>query len=261
MKGNKDIMRNNSYYYDKKYEINHKELTNENSFFESFYELDSVNDTPMIAIPDGRVDIQCVWKGDRVFIVVCGSVESGSYSKVSNFDTCFCARFKIGVLPKSIKDNLKQIVGNRVPLDSIFEITKLEHYMKRDLSIEKKAEIMLELFHTSIPSENEYFVEYIIDEIEKQKGCISVHDIIKNSGYSHRYANYVFKNNVGCSIKKFSSIVRLQESFKLLLEAKDDAIYNELGYYDQSHFIKDFKNFAVVTPNRIKKMADRVIFV
>lgn len=254
-------VRNNSYYYNKKFEIEYKELKDDGGVFESFYELDSVKHAQMTAIPDGRVDIQCVWKENQLSMFVCGSVLNGVHSQVSNFDKCFCARFRIGILPERVRNHLDIIVDNRVPLNDILEIPKLEKYLTKDLCIEKKADIMMMLFETEPELKNNFMIDYLVKEIGKHKGHISVKDMIEQSGYSHRYANFVFKNNVGCSIKKFASIVRLQESFKLLLDRNDDAIYSELGYYDQAHFIKDFKNFAATTPNTIKKIADQVIFL
>jgi methylphosphotriester-DNA--protein-cysteine methyltransferase len=64
----------------------------------------------------------------------------------------------------------------------------------------------------------------------------------------------VFRNSIGISpkhyalLKKFHSAVsRLKTSSSLTELALD------LNYYDQAHFIKDFKSFAGVCPTVIKK--------
>mgnify|MGYP004632730511 FL=1 len=49
----------------------------------------------------------------------------------------------------------------------------------------------------------------------------------------------------------------MQAGIQYLLEQRDDEIYSELGYYDQAHFIKDFKKFTTVTPNSFKKDAEK----
>lgn len=254
-------MRNKSYYYSKKKAVKYHELVADNDVFESFYELEGVKDAEMVAIPDGRVDIQCVWKEEKLFICICGSVMNGGASKVNQFDKCFGARFRIGVLPKGIKEHINIIVDNRISMREIIKGPGLEKYLKKDLLLEQKADIMLGLFHTGTEVEKNVMIDYLVKEIEKKKGHVSVSDMIEHTGYSHRYANHIFKTNVGCSIKRFASIVRLQESFMYLVNNNDDAIYNELGYYDQAHFIKDFKNFASCTPNVIKKKADDVNFI
>lgn len=254
-------MRNKSYYYSKKKEVVYHELLADNEIFESFYELESVKNAEMIAIPDGRVDIQCVWKEEKLSICICGSVMNGGASKVNQFDKCFGARFRIGVLPKEIKEHLDIIVDNRIAMKDIIPMPGLERYLTKDLLLEQKADIMLGLFHTGVEVENNAMIDYLIKEIEKRRGHVSISEMVEKTGYSHRYANHVFKTNVGCSIKKFASIVRLQESFKCLVNKNDDAIYDELGYYDQAHFIKDFKSFASCTPNVIKKNADDVTFI
>ncbi|QKJ32678.1 AraC family transcriptional regulator [Mucilaginibacter mali] len=58
-----------------------------------------------------------------------------------------------------------------------------------------------------------------------------------------------FRKVVGASPKKFASIVRLKT---LIADAGSDLSYTEIsysaGFYDQSHFIKEFKSFTGETP-------------
>ena len=46
-----------------------------------------------------------------------------------------------------------------------------------------------------------------------------------------------------------------------MLTNKDGDIYYDLGYYDQSHFIHDFKKFTSLTPNKFTKILSEVNFV
>lgn len=60
-----------------------------------------------------------------------------------------------------------------------------------------------------------------------------------------------FRRVVGASPKKFATIVRFQSLLEQYPLVKDAAELGYLaGYYDQAHFIKDFKRFTGCTPEQ-----------
>ncbi len=72
-------------------------------------------------------------------------------------------------------------------------------------------------------------------------------------GLSQRQLRRYFEYYVGDTAKTFSKVVRFQN----ILNAKpstqslrQNKIFFDLGYYDQAHFIKEFKNFYGVTPSK-----------
>lgn len=56
---------------------------------------------------------------------------------------------------------------------------------------------------------------------------------------------------IGISPKQLSKVIRLQAALKLLINREESLthIAYEGNYYDQSHFIKDFKEFTGVRPS------------
>ena len=74
-----------------------------------------------------------------------------------------------------------------------------------------------------------------------------------NTGLSPRQLRRIFNYYIGTTPKTFSQVVR----FQYILNAKpsmqslrDNRIFYDVGFYDQAHFIKDFKKFYGVTPSR-----------
>ena len=72
-------------------------------------------------------------------------------------------------------------------------------------------------------------------------------------GISARQLRRIFEFYIGDTAKTFSKVVRFQN----LLRAKPstqslqhDKLFFDLGYYDQSHFIKEFKNCFGTTPGK-----------
>ena len=64
------------------------------------------------------------------------------------------------------------------------------------------------------------------------------------------------KERLGMPAKMYARISRFHKAYKMLergpLISWTDLTY-EAGYYDQSHFIKDFKEFARLTPTLVHK--------
>ncbi|BFP40058.1 helix-turn-helix domain-containing protein [Flavobacteriaceae bacterium GF1] len=73
-----------------------------------------------------------------------------------------------------------------------------------------------------------------------------------NTGLSSRQLRRIFNYYIGTTAKSFSNVVR----FQYILNArpskqslKEDKLYFDVGFFDQAHFIKDFKRFYGVIPS------------
>lgn len=85
-------------------------------------------------------------------------------------------------------------------------------------------------------------------------GVITSGEIAKKCFYSPRHLNRLFNQYLGMSMKSFSRLVRINKSFRLLNERTNTlaVICEKLGYYDVSHFVKDFKVVCNITPEEYK---------
>lgn len=78
-------------------------------------------------------------------------------------------------------------------------------------------------------------------------------ELVALSGFGERYFQKAFKNHFGVTPSHFLRIIRLEQLTRhLLLNRQRDYLSKalEYGYYDQSHFIKDFRFFIGDTPAR-----------
>lgn len=74
-----------------------------------------------------------------------------------------------------------------------------------------------------------------------------------NTGISPRQLRRLFKYYIGATPKSFCQIVRFQNILKAkpsTQSLRKNRLFYDLGYFDQAHFIKDFKNFYGVTPSK-----------
>ncbi|WP_031530138.1 AraC family transcriptional regulator [Dyadobacter crusticola] len=91
-----------------------------------------------------------------------------------------------------------------------------------------------------------------LDLILRNSGVLNVEKDL-DTGLSSRQLRRVFQFYIGDTAKTFSKVVRFQN----ILRAKpsqqslrENKLFFDSGYYDQAHFIKEFKNFYGVTPGR-----------
>lgn len=90
-----------------------------------------------------------------------------------------------------------------------------------------------------------------ISLIRQSKGIIRIKDMAAKLNTSQSPLEKRFRSIVGTSPKKFASIIRLQSlinDFPAGLSMTE--IGYKIGYYDQAHFIKDFKTFTGETPEK-----------
>ncbi|CAM1366839.1 helix-turn-helix domain-containing protein [Tenacibaculum xiamenense] len=87
----------------------------------------------------------------------------------------------------------------------------------------------------------------------KQFNSINFHELAFKCNVSYRQYERNFKEKFGITPKKFQRITRLQKTAKEVLLSKTDSylpIALDNGYYDQSHFIKEFKQLSGITPSK-----------
>lgn len=236
-------------------QIEYKETMISNPVINKFYEIHNPYGEQIVAIPDSCIDIEFVWQNGKMYSLLCGSLERGTVSQIGTYEYCFGIKFNPGMFPTTIRANINEIVNNRYNLYDFVCMDRMDNEIFRIASFEDKIEYFLNKFDCKINnSESKTITSYMISEINKSSGHINIIDLVNDIGYSHCYTDRVFKKVVGFSIKKYANIIRLQESIDILENNNMEEIYDRLGYYDQAHFIKDFKKFTLITPNVYTKI-------
>ncbi|WP_420400273.1 AraC family transcriptional regulator [Flagellimonas sp.] len=73
-----------------------------------------------------------------------------------------------------------------------------------------------------------------------------------NTGLSPRQLRRIFNFYIGTTAKSFSNVVRFQHILNAkpsTQSLKENKLYFDVGFFDQAHFIKNFKTFYGVTPS------------
>lgn len=89
--------------------------------------------------------------------------------------------------------------------------------------------------------------------IYQRKGDCKIEDLADFLPTTPRTLQRNFQNQLGVSPKSYSGNVRFDRIRKKIFKEPDtnltDLAY-EFGYFDQAHFIKDFKNYCQMTPSK-----------
>lgn len=90
-----------------------------------------------------------------------------------------------------------------------------------------------------------------VDLIFQSQGQIGSAELADIMNINRRNIERKFISVIGISPKQLARVARLQATFKML-EQKRSATLTEIayenGYYDQAHFIKDFREFTGMSP-------------
>jgi AraC-like DNA-binding protein len=91
-----------------------------------------------------------------------------------------------------------------------------------------------------------------IDIILNRMGLVDIEKDL-DTGLSSRQLRRLFDFYIGDTAKTFCKVVRFQNILKAkpsTQSLKQSKLFYRAGYYDQAHFIKEFKHFYGVTPSQ-----------
>jgi AraC-like DNA-binding protein len=94
-------------------------------------------------------------------------------------------------------------------------------------------------------------VEYAVSRILSQPNRLVFQQLSLQIGYSQKHFIDMFKQHVGIPPKQYMTIMRFQNAVSQI--EQDVSVYwSEIairnGFYDQAHFIHEFRNFSGFTP-------------
>jgi AraC-like DNA-binding protein len=97
-------------------------------------------------------------------------------------------------------------------------------------------------------------VRFGVETIGRARGVVSMDALARAAGVSRRHLERQFLDDVGVTPKRLARIVRFQHAVRCLenVDAHRAGVETATacGYADQSHFIRDFRQFAGCSPSQ-----------
>ena len=219
-------------------------------------------------VPDGCIEMTFNF-GDKIkrytsetdFILHPNAMVMGQRTKsyyilpVGNVDTFAICFYPIGFV-NFVKTPLEKLVDKETPISELFgqaEAYELEQQMIQAFDTQQRIDIIETFLLKKLNEKNTIsnIVKSTVDALLKTNGTTPINVILKDEISKKRQLERHFKKQVGISPKKLGKAIRLQATLQLLLNKKSETLTDiayESDYFDQNHFIKDFKKLVGVTP-------------
>lgn len=235
--------------YTKKYFMNYN--------IAHFYQFTAESDR-MGVIPDACIDILFVKKDGKIMTRIAGTrFEKGEATTEKNGEY-FGVRFMPGFNPASRKITLSELVDHEENFENMITLSdekeRLLESMYDTVSFEEKINIFLDFYNNTCDcEEDKNSLKYVLrNEIIKSNGDIKLSELSILTGYSQRYLNKKVHEDFGMNPKSLIRFIRFQKSINDLIKTLNDVhcidTALDSGYYDQSHFNKEFKQLSGLTP-------------
>ena len=242
-------------------------------YISSYWAFESSSGIPItdsrIIVPNGKARIIIPYKNSLSVIVNNKTMESKGQdillSGIWDIPTTFSSYAKdigtigIDLTPKGLyhlfKLNMYEIANRLFSFEDLFgRWGKRIQYLLGEIKNpqEKVAFIQNSLIYLLSQNTKDYsLLDFLVDTIIESQGMVEIKALEERTGYTKRYLDILFKEHIGASPKLLASIMRFQKFYKLWAQDPSKTFFKDdlyAYYYDQSHFIKEFKRFTGYTP-------------
>jgi AraC-like DNA-binding protein len=193
---------------------------------------------------------------------ICGAFTKGLYARNSSVpQKMFGVKFTIDGLYYLLQEqlnglnvqpvwNAEIVVGNKIAMlteqireaaDSFQRIHLLETFLRK---------------YSSICELPDWKFRQVVSLIRQTNGQQQIEEIAKKVSLNYKWLERKFMQYTGTTPKEFSRLIRFTHTYfhykrTGLTDVLDIAISN--GFYDQNHFIKEFKHFTGYTPTKLQQ--------
>jgi AraC-like DNA-binding protein len=174
------------------------------------------------------------------------------FKNVANTGTVL-VYFNEGSAAIFFKQPIHELFRESISLDNFMlrsELLLIEEQLYTAATDDKKIKVVEDFLISRMrPVTRDSLVLTALALIHKSKGNIKIKELLAQLHISQSPLEKRFRQVVGTSPKKFADIVRLKHTIKSY--NPQNSLTNlgyEAGFYDQAHFIKEFKQFTGETP-------------
>jgi len=221
-------------------------------------------------IPDGCIEMAFILGGDikrytseDEFIIqpramVLGQTIEPFYIQPTGYVNTFAIRFYPYGFANFVTIPIKSLVNKETPLEVLFgekTAKELERKIIEAADSKERIKIIEDFLLDKLNEEVTInkIVKMTVDALLSTNGSASIEGILKGDLSKRRQLERNFIKQIGVSPKQLGKVIRLQTALKMLLDNNAENLTNiayESEYYDQAHFIKDFKEFTGTNPKK-----------
>lgn len=219
-------------------------------------------------VPDGCIEMAFVLGEDikrytsaEEFILqpramVIGQTIEPFFIEPTGYVNTFAIRFYPLGFACFVETPLQKLANKETPIDSLFAKEDAQMLTQKIIEAQETSQRISAtesfLFEKLTEKKSiDRIVKTTLDILVATSGSTSIKSIFKDDISKRRGMERKFLKQIGLSPKQLGRVIRLQGALRMLLsqdrESLTDIAY-ENEYYDQAHFIKDFKEFTGTNP-------------
>lgn len=208
-------------------------------------------------VSDGCIDlfIDC---SEFQPILIAGTANTSQQAQFPGKTQYFGIRFYPGCLQYFFNMPIREITNNMIPFQDIWKpkLHNIEEKLFEAKSTSERIKLtelfLLEQLGNQKKTPDDRFLG-VLEQILSMTGSLQVEKDL-HLGISPRQLRRYFDYYIGFNPKTFSRIVRFQTTLKAMMsEPKDQwgKLCYDFGYYDQAHYIHDFKELSGMIPSSV----------
>ena len=208
-------------------------------YVDAYWWSDESTSGTMRILPDGCADV--VFDPRGAFVV--GAMTRPLRIDAAESVGAFGIRFRPGRAAIALQAPLTLLTDARVPLRDVTKrFPAIDHR-----SIENVESALRSLLSDAKADPR---VDAAVHAIIGSCGRASIESVAAAAGVSRQHLARAFAHHVGVSPKTFARVMRFRRAIAIARGGREGwaELAEELGYFDQSHLIADFREFAGETP-------------
>ncbi|MCX8534242.1 helix-turn-helix domain-containing protein [Chryseobacterium luquanense] len=212
--------------------------------FSSLQNLSTQKD--VVIIPNGKIDLNFSINDKGDFQVALLGLETEP--KYTNHQiSSFCAvSFNPIAIEYIFNQSVAEIINSGKILPSNFWDITIEDLKDFEKFCSKISQKISSILPKTIDGRKLNLFKLIFES----NGEITIKELSEKISWSQRQINRYFNQQFGLSLKAYCKILRFQASLPHINKGE---LYPQLNFTDQSHFIKEIKQFSGVSPKELHK--------
>ncbi len=221
-------------------------------------------------IPDGCIemafvlgeDIKRYTSGDDYILqpraMVIGQLTEPFYIEPTGYVHTFAVRFYPYGFANFVPVPIQNLANRETPLEELFgkEVaTGLEQKIAAAGDTQQRIQLIEDFLSCRFNEKAtiDSLVKRTVEAMLSSNGSQAIRGIIQDDLARRRKLERRFRKQIGISPKQLGKIIRIQAALRMILHRSDESLtqiaYGS-DYYDQAHFIKDFREFTGISPGQ-----------
>jgi AraC-like DNA-binding protein len=201
-----------------------------------------------------RIRLYSRWETQATALVA-GQIKKHFFLENTGRSSILGVKLKPSVLTHMFGADMSGLTDRVVDIRKVGAVKSLVELSKSLTSVDadNRCTVAADFFRSRVNLiPHDHPVDKAIDLIFGEHGSLGIGEIASRTGFTERHIEQLFRKYVGLTPKFLARIVRFNRIFQLISDQEPDwsDVVFQSGFYDQSHFIRNFKAFTGEEPSK-----------